>query len=202
VAWDGANWPDVFDGTSSAETITSSDIKNAICKPIAILSTNNTSDRTYWFTGVSLKAGVWWHHARKVCSVYRAQRRGRIECDCWQSRLLRNRGLPASTMSRNILQGLIGAWCPSLGPSGYTLLDRSGRGNHGQLQNMDAGSDWVGTAGGWASDFDGTNDYVSLPSFSIANELTISAWFYARSTSQAILFNKQPTNTAFNFLIL
>ena len=56
VAWDGANWPDVFDGTSSAETITSSDIKNAICKPIAILSTNNTSDRTYWFTGVSLKA--------------------------------------------------------------------------------------------------------------------------------------------------
>ena len=55
VAWDGANWPDVFDGTSSAETITSSDIKNAICKPIAILSTNNTSDRTYWFTGVSLK---------------------------------------------------------------------------------------------------------------------------------------------------
>jgi len=55
VAWDGANWPDVFDGTSSAETITSSDIKNAICKPVAILATNNTSDRTYHFSGVSLR---------------------------------------------------------------------------------------------------------------------------------------------------
>jgi hypothetical protein len=63
-------------------------------------------------------------------------------------------------MSRNILTGLVGAWCPSLGPSGYTLLDRSGRGNHGTLTNMDAATDWVGTPGGWALDFDGTNDYV------------------------------------------
>ena len=55
VAWDGANWPDVFDGTTSAETITSSDIKNAICKAVAIMSTNATSDRVYHFTGVSLR---------------------------------------------------------------------------------------------------------------------------------------------------
>jgi len=55
VAWDGANWPDVFDGTSTGETITSSDIKNAICKNIASMSTNNTSDRTYHFSGVSLR---------------------------------------------------------------------------------------------------------------------------------------------------
>jgi len=55
IAWDGANWPDVFDGTSSSETITSSDIKNLICKPIAVMSTNNTSDRTYHFSGVSLR---------------------------------------------------------------------------------------------------------------------------------------------------
>jgi hypothetical protein len=55
VAWDGANWPDVFDGTTSAETITSSDIKNSICKAVAILSTNATSDRVYHFTGASLR---------------------------------------------------------------------------------------------------------------------------------------------------
>lgn len=55
IAWDGVNWPDVFDGTSSAETITSSDIKNAICRPVVAMSTNNTSDRTYHFTGVSLR---------------------------------------------------------------------------------------------------------------------------------------------------
>ena len=104
-------------------------------------------------------------------------------------------------MSRNLLQGLVGAWCPSLGPSGYTLLDRSGRGQHGSLVNMDAGSDWVGSPGGWTLDFDGSNDYVSLPSISIANEVTISCWFYARSTGQGMLFNKQPTNGAFNLFV-
>jgi hypothetical protein len=55
VAWDGANWPDVFDGTTSGETITSSDIKNAICKAVAIMSTSATSDRAYHFTGASLR---------------------------------------------------------------------------------------------------------------------------------------------------
>lgn len=55
IAWDGANWPDVFDGTSSSETITSIDIKNAICRPVWITSTNNTSDRPYPFTGISLR---------------------------------------------------------------------------------------------------------------------------------------------------
>ena len=66
-------------------------------------------------------------------------------------------------MSRNILTGLVGAWCPSLGPSGYTLLDRSGRGNHGTLTNMDAGA-WKGNPGGWALDFDGTNDFAGIGS--------------------------------------
>ena len=55
VAWDSNGWPDVFDGTTSSETITSSDIKNAICKSVATMSTSNTSDRAYFFTGVSAK---------------------------------------------------------------------------------------------------------------------------------------------------
>ena len=55
VAWDSNAWPDVFDGTSGAETITSADIKNAICRAVAILPTNNTSDRTYHYTGISAK---------------------------------------------------------------------------------------------------------------------------------------------------
>lgn len=55
VAWDGTAWPDVFDGTSSSETITSAEIKTNICKAVAILPTVATSNRTYFFTGVSLK---------------------------------------------------------------------------------------------------------------------------------------------------
>lgn len=89
-------------------------------------------------------------------------------------------------MSRNILQGLIGAWCPTLGPSGYTLLDRSGRGQHGTLTNMDAGTDWVGTPGGWALDYDGTNDYISIPnrlSYTSGQWLSVSAWFRRNVTS-------------------
>ena len=55
IAWDGSGWPDVFDGTTSAETITSSDIKNAICRPVVIMGTNSTSDRTYHFIACSLR---------------------------------------------------------------------------------------------------------------------------------------------------
>lgn len=55
VAWDGSAWPDLFDGTTSSVTITSAEIKNAICKPVAIMSTSNTTDRVYHFSGVSLR---------------------------------------------------------------------------------------------------------------------------------------------------
>ena len=43
-----------------------------------------------------------------------------------------------------LADGLVGYWSPWLGSSGYRLLDRTGRGNHGTLTNMDAGTDWVG----------------------------------------------------------
>lgn len=53
-SWDGTTWPDVFDGTDSAETITSNEIKNVICRVVASISTTNNSDRTYHFAGVSV----------------------------------------------------------------------------------------------------------------------------------------------------
>lgn len=46
---DTPTYPDVFDGTESAETVTSADIKNSICVPLAIMPTDNTSDRVYKF---------------------------------------------------------------------------------------------------------------------------------------------------------
>ena len=55
VAWDSNAWPDVFDGTTGAETITSAEIKSALCKCVAILPTNATSDRPYPFSGISAK---------------------------------------------------------------------------------------------------------------------------------------------------
>jgi len=55
-SWDGTNWPDVFDGTESAETITSSDIKASICRYIAAMATSATSNVAYHFGPVSLAA--------------------------------------------------------------------------------------------------------------------------------------------------
>jgi hypothetical protein len=110
-------------------------------------------------------------------------------------------------MSRNILTGLVGAWCPSLGPSGYTLLDRSGQGNHGTLTNMDAASDWVGTPGGWALNFiDGqTPNSNHVDCGQIANRLlkmpfAVSGWAYATTYSSfsAIISADQSSPYAFS----
>lgn len=48
-SWDGTTWPDVFDGTASAETISTANEKNAICRLIAEMATDSTSNRTYDF---------------------------------------------------------------------------------------------------------------------------------------------------------
>lgn len=53
-SWDGTNWPDVFDGTESAETITSANHKNSVCRFLAEMATDATSDRTYHFGPVSV----------------------------------------------------------------------------------------------------------------------------------------------------
>lgn len=53
-SWDGTTWPDVFDGTESAETITSSDIKNATCRLLSVMATGSTSNVTYHFGPVSV----------------------------------------------------------------------------------------------------------------------------------------------------
>ena len=47
-------YPDVFDGTTSAETITSADIKNSIARYAASMNVSASSDVTYWFGPVSL----------------------------------------------------------------------------------------------------------------------------------------------------
>jgi hypothetical protein len=52
---DDTTWPDVFDGTGSAETITSADVKAGICRPAAVLGVNaTTSNVAYYFGPVSV----------------------------------------------------------------------------------------------------------------------------------------------------
>jgi hypothetical protein len=79
----------------------------------------------------------------------------------------------------SLRQGLVGAWCQSLGASGYTLIDRSGLGQHGTLTNMDGQTTVVGSGSGLATQFDGVNDYVSIPMRSRSlSSMTITGWAY------------------------
>ena len=110
-------------------------------------------------------------------------------------------------MSRNLLTGLVGAWCPSMGPSGYTLLDRSGWGNHGTLTSMDAGSDWKAQIIGWALSFtDGqaaNSNYVDCGQIAqrlLSVPFTVSGWAYASSygSFSAVMSADQSSPFAFS----
>jgi hypothetical protein len=84
----------------------------------------------------------------------------------------------------SLRQGLVGAWCPSLGASGFRLIDRSGYNNHGVLTNMDSNTAWVTSGGKGALDFDGVDDRVIMPykpQFLAASLRSIAGWINVRS---------------------
>ncbi len=45
---DDSTWPDVFDGTESVETITDTEMRDAICKPAAMTVTDTTNSDVYY----------------------------------------------------------------------------------------------------------------------------------------------------------
>jgi hypothetical protein len=81
--------------------------------------------------------------------------------------------------------GCIGAWCPSLGQTGLSLIDSSLKRNHGTLTLMDPATDWVASDGKIALDLDGVNDTVVIPAIQISNSgpLTMVAWLNRRSSN-------------------
>jgi len=99
----------------------------------------------------------------------------------------------------SLRQGLVGAWCPSLGASGFRLIDRSGYGNHGTLTNMDPGTDWVTSGGKGALDFDGVNDQVNLGSSVVLDTRSFTISFWAAQTGGAAatmpIGNRNTTNS-------
>ncbi len=97
---------------------------------------------------------------------------------CSQQRL-RSRG---DGSVPTLWDGLVGLWAPALGPTGATLFDWSGYASHGTLVNMEPAADWVAgrhPPGGWALDFDGSNDRVNCGAAGVLNltgRLTMAAW--------------------------
>lgn len=84
-------------------------------------------------------------------------------------------------------RGVIAGWCPSLGPTAGTLLDRFSRRNHGTLNNMSLSSCWVISGGKYALNFDGVDDTVNCGTGINADPtgLTISAWVSSSNWSSA-----------------
>jgi hypothetical protein len=80
--------------------------------------------------------------------------------------------------------GVVGAWCPSLGPTGTRLHDFSRFSNWGTLTNMDAATDWVVDGGQYALDFDGVDDYVDAR-VTLTGAFTVSLWANRRTAGTA-----------------
>ena len=88
------------------------------------------------------------------------------------------------TEHSSLRQNLIRAWCPSLGASGLTLIDRSGRDAHGTLTNMAGQNNWQASGSGVALNFDASNDYVACGAV-LSGAFTYSAWCWLRTFGAA-----------------
>jgi hypothetical protein len=71
------------------------------------------------------------------------------------------------------------------------LLDRSGRGNHGTLTDMDAAADWVVDGGRYALDLDASNDYIDLGGFTVSQSQPLSLRWFEKVASTAGTFQSR-----------
>lgn len=98
-------------------------------------------------------------------------------------------------------RGLVGAWMPSLGPTGGTLFDVSGHKNDGVLTDMDVGEDWVPEPNGYAIDFDGADDFVNIPdsdSLAILGDMSIAVSLFPRAVGSTTVCMEKGSDTLSN----
>lgn len=97
-----------------------------------------------------------------------------------------------------LLDGIVGCWSPSLGATGYRLMDRTPCDNHGTLTNMDAGTDWVAKPPrGLCLDYDGVNDYTDYGTqvnLGGATYASFSAWVWRATLGDLDAITRYNTN--------
>lgn len=84
-------------------------------------------------------------------------------------------------------RGCVGAWCPSLGPSGSRLHDFSRQQQWGTFMNMDPATDWVVDNGAYCFDLDGVDDYVAIDNlrYPSGNQVFSISYWIKYTTSQS-----------------
>jgi hypothetical protein len=106
----------------------------------------------------------------------------------------------------SLRQGLVGAWCPSLGASGLTLIDRSGRNNHGTLTNMGGQDNWRASGSGVALNLDATDDHATLGNIATHDlfnaACTISFWARVNAFGGVVPVITKGTRTGNNGLTI
>ena len=76
-----------------------------------------------------------------------------------------------------LLDGLLHCYSPSLGPTGYRLIDRGPRRIHGVGDGV-AATSWAGSAlQKWSLNFGGAASFSLCGGMSVSSRRTISAWF-------------------------
>lgn len=103
--------------------------------------------------------------------------------------------------------GCVGAWCPSLGPTGATLRDWSGRANIGTLRGSMLPSVAWKINRGWSLELNGTTNYVLLEdNESLHPVIAVSAfgWVYPTAAQTGFVFDHQVGSPypGFNLLLL
>ena len=99
-------------------------------------------------------------------------------------------------------KGLVGAWVPAIGVTGNTLFDMSGNRRNGVI----TGALWKPTTEGYALDFNGTSDDVSIDhhadlTFTNDDPFSISVWFRTTGTSNEILVSKLSSLVGYELVV-
>jgi hypothetical protein len=93
----------------------------------------------------------------------------------------------------SLRQGLVGAWCPSLGGAGSLLADRSGR---NQNATLNSGVAVVGRPGGVAILPNGSGGKTTFGmSFASLSVATVSYWFLRTATTTVLGLSQGTTET-------
>jgi len=104
----------------------------------------------------------------------------------------------------SLRQGLVGCWVPSLGASGLSLIDRSGRNAHGTLTNMGGQNSWQPVAGAPAVTLDGTNDFsLSSDRTGLAGNVpwSVAFWLYSSATGGTVIYSGGGSSAGLGILV-